>query len=160
MDTDAEETASAVARDEDEEEKESSCPVSEDRREQERRSTVCRQLQRRSSGRLCSVTFTHPETHTHTHRGTGGGAAAPGACRGRGLTCQVQVDQAVSEGGDGGGEGVDRLVRDAPTLTQVQPGQVRDEAHQQAGRHVRQIQTGQSQLCHVLETPSSGLAVS
>lgn len=76
------------------------------------------------------------------------------------LTCQVQVDQGLSEGGDGGGEGVDRLVRDAPTLTQVQPGQVRDEAHQQARRHVRQIQTGQSQLRHVLETPSSALAVS
>lgn len=43
-----------VVRDEDEEdeaEKESSCPVSEDRREQERRSTVCREVQRRNSGR-------------------------------------------------------------------------------------------------------------
>lgn len=77
MDTDAEET-----RDEDEEEKDSSCPVSEDRREQERRSTVCRELQRRSSGTHCSVTFTQPETHTdrkcrhrqevHTRTGSAG----------------------------------------------------------------------------------------
>lgn len=75
MDTDAEETR-------DEEEKDSSCPVSEDRREQERRSTVCRELQRRSSGTHCSVTFTQPETHTdrkcrpgqevHTRTGSAG----------------------------------------------------------------------------------------
>lgn len=68
MDTDGEETASVVVRDEDEEDeeaqKDSSCPASEDRREQERRSAVCREGQRRSSGRHCSVTFTHPETHT------------------------------------------------------------------------------------------------
>lgn len=90
MDTVAEETASTVAKDEDEEEKDSSCPVSEDRREQERRSTVCRELQRRSSGRHCSVTLTHPETHTHTawtgtlgrgREGTGRGAHPPGSGR-------------------------------------------------------------------------------
>lgn len=159
MDTDAEETASAVARDEDEDEKESSCPVSEDRREQERRSTVCRELQRRSSGRLCSVTFTHPETQDRKWSSLARPRYASYATLAA-LTCQVQVDQRLSEGGDGGGEGVDRLVRDAATLTQVQPGQVRDEAHQQARRHVRQVQAGQSQLCHVLEPPSSGLPVS
>lgn len=76
------------------------------------------------------------------------------------LTCQVQVDEALSEGGDGGGEGVDRLVRDAPTLAQVQPAQVRHEPHQQAGRRVRQIQTSQSQLRHVVEASGSALAVS
>lgn len=78
-DTEAEETASAAVTDEDEEEKDSSCPVSEDRREQERRSTVCRELQRRSSGRLCSVTFTQPETHTRVRTGgcASGAALAP-----------------------------------------------------------------------------------
>ncbi len=45
--------------------KESSCPVSEERREQERRSTVCREVQRRSMGTHCSVTFTQPETQKH-----------------------------------------------------------------------------------------------
>lgn len=40
--------------------KESSCPVSEERREQERRSTVCREGQRRSNGMHCSVTFAQP----------------------------------------------------------------------------------------------------
>lgn len=50
--------------------KESSCPVSEERREQERRSTVCREVQRRSNGTHCSVTFTQPETHKHRQGGT------------------------------------------------------------------------------------------
>lgn len=60
-----------VAEEEDEEEvevalegKESSCPVSEERSEQERRSTVCREVQRRSSGMDCSVTLTQPRKHT------------------------------------------------------------------------------------------------
>lgn len=85
MDTDAEETASAVARDEDE--KDSSCPVSEDRREQERRSTVCRELQRRSSGRHCSVTFTQPETHTRVYGSSSSGGAVP---QGRGLPARFR----------------------------------------------------------------------
>ena len=55
--------------------KESSWPLSEERSEQERRSTVCREAQRRSSGTHCSVTFTQPwgagaHTHTHTHTHT------------------------------------------------------------------------------------------
>lgn len=53
-----------------------------------------------------------------------------------------------------------RLVGDVDALTQVQSGQVGHEAYQQTGRGVRQVQTGQSQLCHVLETPNSALAVS
>lgn len=35
------------------------------------------------------------------------------------FTCQVDVGEALSQGGDGGGEGVNRLVCDAPTLAQV-----------------------------------------
>ena len=58
-----------VVEEEEEEEaecdgKESSCPVSEERSEQERRSTVCREVQRRSNGTHCSVTFTQPATET------------------------------------------------------------------------------------------------
>lgn len=55
-----------VTEEEEEEEKESICPVSEGRREQERRSTVCREVQRRNSVRQSSVTFTQPEIHTNT----------------------------------------------------------------------------------------------
>ena len=50
--------------------KESSWPLSEERSEQKRRSTVCREAQRRSNGTHCSVTFTQPwrtRAHTHTH---------------------------------------------------------------------------------------------
>lgn len=61
-----EEAATVVVMEEEEEEKESICPVSEGRREQERRSTVCREVQRRNSVRQSSVTFTQPEIHTNT----------------------------------------------------------------------------------------------
>lgn len=67
MEEDVAATLVVVAEEEDEEEevvalegKESSCPVSEERSEQERRSTVCREVQRRSSGIDCSVTLTQP----------------------------------------------------------------------------------------------------
>lgn len=70
------------------------------------------------------------------------------------------MGEALSQGGDGGGEVVERLVSDAPALTEVQPGQVRNEAHQQARRRICKVQTGQSQLCNILETPHSGLTVS
>lgn len=43
-----------------EEEKESSWPLSLGRSEQQRRSAVCREEQRRRSWRVCSVTFTQP----------------------------------------------------------------------------------------------------
>lgn len=53
-----------VVEEEEEEEvwvgKERSCPISEERREQERRSAICREVQRRSNGTHCSVTFTQP----------------------------------------------------------------------------------------------------
>lgn len=74
--------------------------------------------------------------------------------------CQADVCEALSQGGDGGGERVHRLVGDVGTLAQVQPAQVRNVTHQQAGRSVRQVQTGQSQVRHVLETPHSGFTVS
>lgn len=45
--------------------KESSCPVSEERREQERRSAICREVQRRSNDTHCSVTLQQPETDKH-----------------------------------------------------------------------------------------------
>lgn len=55
----------AVAAEEEEEVwdgKESSCPDSEERRVQERRSAVCREVQRRSNDTHCSVTLPQPET--------------------------------------------------------------------------------------------------
>lgn len=72
MEEDVAATLAVVAAEEEDEEeeevalegKESSCPVSEERSEQERRSTVCREVQRRSSGMDCSVTLTQPRKHT------------------------------------------------------------------------------------------------
>ena len=52
------------------------------------------------------------------------------------FTCQVDIGEALSQGGDGGGEGVNRLVCDVPTLTQVQPAQVRNVTDQQSRRRV------------------------
>ena len=69
------------------------------------------------------------------------------------------MGEALSEGGDGGGERVDRLVSDVQTLAQVQSDEPGDVAHQQAGRRLRQVQAGQSQLRHVLEPPHSGFTV-
>lgn len=46
------------------------------------------------------------------------------------LTCQVDVGEALSQGGDVGGERVHRLVGDAPAVAQVQLGQVRNVTHQ------------------------------
>jgi len=70
------------------------------------------------------------------------------------------VGEAVPQGAGGAGEGEHRLVADVATLAQVQPAQVRQVARQEAGRGVRQLQAGQSELRHVLEPPHSGLTVS
>lgn len=48
--------------------KESSCPFSEERREQARRSTVCRVVQRRSNGMHCSVTLMQPRHNTERRK--------------------------------------------------------------------------------------------
>lgn len=68
--------------------KESSCPVSEERREQERRSTVCREVQRRSIGTHCSVTFTQPETRNTVRQKQSFHSMLTMCC----FTCELTLD--------------------------------------------------------------------
>lgn len=70
-------------------------------------------------------------------------------------TCQVEVSEALPQRRHG--EVADSLVADVQAVAQVQPGQLGGVANQEAGRRIRQVQTGQSQLCHILEPAHSAL---